>query len=132
MDNTDDILYTVEAAAARLGKSTKTIRRMISRGDLSAVQVKGVHGQEWRVHLPAVDTTVDPRQALESIPPRLSELSELSELTNSTISTISTSPDLDRLITSLDALTAELRLARESRTRPAWWKRVFTRFSNWS
>lgn len=47
----DQTTVGVQEAAVALGVSTMTIRRMIKRGDLQAVMVKGRTGREWRIVL---------------------------------------------------------------------------------
>ena len=47
---------SVKAAAARLGVSTRTIRRRIKAGDLEASLVDGPYGHEYRIPLAAIQT----------------------------------------------------------------------------
>ena len=47
--------WTVTDTCAALGKRDKSVRRMISRGDLHAVKVKSDTVQEWRIDPTSVD-----------------------------------------------------------------------------
>ncbi len=47
---------SVKEAAARLGVSTRTIRRRIKAGELEASLVDGPYGQEYRIPLAAIQT----------------------------------------------------------------------------
>jgi excisionase family DNA binding protein len=53
---------SIPEAAAQLGVSINTVRRMIARGELQAERVHRPQGYTWQVHLPTVGTHEVPEQ----------------------------------------------------------------------
>jgi len=51
--------FTVDQAAAELGISTKTIRRWIDSGKLSATETKGPRGKQWSINTNDLQTVKD-------------------------------------------------------------------------
>lgn len=64
--STVDTGVSVQAAAAALGITERTVRRRIKRGDLQAYKVDGLHGDSWRVLLGEPDVSTVDRAGVDS------------------------------------------------------------------
>jgi excisionase family DNA binding protein len=111
---------TIDQAAAQLGKSPKTIRRMVRDGRISACLVtSGEHGPWWDVSDADVLRLANPGHAVVLMDPE--QMSRLDSLDTR----------VDMVLTQLGELQAENRRLADAVEalvhQPPWWARVVRR-----
>jgi MerR family copper efflux transcriptional regulator len=120
---------TIAQAARELGVSTRTIRRFIKSGKVSAELVPGPFGEEYRIQeLPAVShkpATLDSKSsqstgqaAVQSSVQSVDIIRELHE------KNLNLAAQLGAATERIRNLENQLRLLAAARQRP-WWKRLF-------
>jgi MerR family copper efflux transcriptional regulator len=126
---------SVKQAAARLGVSTRTIRRRIKAGELEASLTDGPYGQEYRIPLEAIQTaqTVTDviafnRQAdVNTL--ALAVAQAISETQKATQAELEALRQQIRVLTdTVDKQTQALEASRQLlEARKPWYKRFFTK-----
>jgi hypothetical protein len=132
---------SLEAAIVAYGKSERTLRRLLTAGELEAVKVQGPYGLQWRIAPPSPDApraatgapTTDQAiiQAGQMIQAFQRERDELrDELAAERAARLADKEEMGRLRGRLEAAEAELERARQlSPTTPPeaprrrWWQR---------
>jgi excisionase family DNA binding protein len=104
---------TLEQAAKLLGKSEKTIRRMLQDGSLTGHKVSGPRGEEWRIKPVAVSEDNHLCQALHEKDSRIEELVKQVGDLESTLS--ERDQELKRFTDNLDQANERLKAAEQSR-----------------
>jgi excisionase family DNA binding protein len=126
---------SVKAAAARLGVSTRTIRRRIKAGELEASLTDGPYGQEYRIPLEAIQTaqTVTDviafnRQAdVNTLALAVAQaISETQKATQAEIEALR--QQVKALTEAIDKQAEELKASRQLlEERKPWWRRFFAK-----
>lgn len=126
---------SVKQAAARLGVSTRTIRRRIKAGELEASLTDGPYGQEYRIPLESIQTaqTVTDviafnRQAdVNTLALAIAQaIGETQKATQAEIEALR--QQVKALTEAIDKQAEELKASRQLlEERKPWWRRFFAK-----
>jgi excisionase family DNA binding protein len=126
---------SVKAAAARLGVSTRTIRRRIKAGDLEASLVDGPYGHEYRIPLAAIQTAqtitdviaVNRQTDVNTLALAIAQaIGETQKATQAEIEALR--QQVKALTEAIDKQAEELKASRQLlEERKPWWRRFFAK-----